>query len=771
LRTYIPPAAALLAIVRGLGAAACIAVLVAGSVACAADGEIPVSLIGGVPCARGTLAGTKSIPASFIVDLGSTQALRVHERTGGMLELGGQVTASVTLGSVELTGLASTQADGKLLEALTQAHSEELSEIPIVAILGLPAFAGHDVQLDLPAGVLRLLPASTEPSANAERSTPALFTLPYLDRAGRVWLAATGPKDAALHAQLAPLQYDTLIDAALAKSLGAPGGNVSTLKLGPLDLARELALRPEPPSGRIRADVTLGSGLLSSFRVTLSAAQQSVTFERARETRFPEEEQAYFVARAEVNCEAIEKFLDAHGEARLASEAAEQLLAFRIGDPLTSRAEIMKAVGYRAHYEREDRRARTMMELADTVAQSARIDKYLAAADILKAALPYAPRDMNARAGHEIQARLGYFALRRDDLAAARVHLLSAAFGLPRDVNVNMWLAELYDRTGKQTRAWSRYLEAAISREAPPEAFAGLDRLNCDPNFRATFTMQDAEELLEGRVPDFHASDRFVRGAAGRTPPVRLVETFTCLSSAPTMAPELAFNGLREYFAGTDVVLITYPVQIPESDPLASPVGVTRGLFYGLDATPVTYFDGRNPQTQSGDETAAEATYTAYRQAADAGRRTATPWRLTGDVGFANGEIAGRIDVDGPAATTDLRVFIILCEKTVMAPGTNGVVLHRNVARHGFSPADGYEVARTAGRRTYEFKLAVADLAADLQRRLERAQKEGGFAFKVHPTYVDPRACLIAAFVQDATNQEVLAAGALDVRPRDGAHP
>jgi hypothetical protein len=764
-------AAARRALIRGLGAAACIAALVIGSPARAADGEFPVTLIGGVPCARGTLAGSKSIPASFLIDLGSTQALRVHERTGGMLALGGEATARVTLGAVELADLRSTQADGKLLEALTQEHSEELNEIPLVAILGLPAFAGRDVQLDLPAGVLRLLPASTDSIPAADRNTPALFTLPYLDRVGRAWLPITGPQDTELRAQLAALQWDTLIDATLAKSLDAPGGNVSTLKLGPLDLARELALRPEPPAGRIRADVTLGSGLLSSFRVTVSPAQQTVTFERVRETRFPAEEQAYFVARAQTDSEAIEKFLDEHAASRLANEAAEQLLAFRIADPLTSRAEIMKAVGYRARYEREDRRARTMMALADTVAQGTRLDKYLAAADILKAALPYAPRDMNARAGHEIQARLGYFALRRNDLAAARVHLLSAAFGLPRDVSVNLWLAELYERTGKATRAWSRYLEAAISREAPPEAFAGLDRLNRDPNFRATFTMNDAEELLEGRISDHHSAERFTRGAADRTPPVRLVELFTCLQSAPTMAPELAFNGLREYFAGTDVVLITYSVQIPERDPLASAVGVTRALFYGLDATPVAYFDGRDPQTQSGDESATEATYAAYRKAAEGGRRDSTPWQLTGDVRLSDGAIAGHIAVDGPTATGDLRVFIILCEKVVMAPGANGVVLHRNVARYGFSPADGYAVAPAAGRRTYEFKLATADLTADLERRLERAQKEGGFAFNVHPTYVDPRACLIAAFVQDATNQAVLVAGALDVRPRDGARP
>jgi hypothetical protein len=749
--------------------AGCGAVLALLPSAHAAD--IPVSLVGGTPCVRGTLAaGAKSIPVNFVLDLGSTQALRVHDKTAEMLALGPANPARVKLGEFDAGEFPAGAADGRLLDELSRAYSEALNEIPASALLGLTAFAGQDVQLDLSAGTLRLLPPAAD-STDDQANSALAFTVPYLERAGSLWLSVRGPQDTPLYARFAALQTDTLLDAGRAAELGAPGGNVSTLRIGPLELTEVVALRPEPPTGHLRADLTLGTNLLTTYRVTVRPTTQRISFERTRAVRFPTEEQAYFIARAEQNAERIALFLEQNPESRLVREAAQQLLKFRLQDPLTSAEEVMTAVRSRAGCEREDRRAQAMSEMADAVAASQRKDRYPLATRVLEAALAYAPQDLNARAGHEIQARLGYYALRQDDLAAARVHLLSAAFGLPRDATVNLLLGELYERTGKATRAWSRYMEAAISREAPPEAFAALDRLNREPGFRAAFSMADAEQLLEGRIDEFHPSERFARVHAARRPALRLIESFLSSEQPESAAPERAAAGLAEYLADPNVLCISYHLAVPAPDALASGVGVTRLLFNEADTTPLLLIDGRTALTLAGDERATDEVWAAYRRAVDDAHATESPWRLSGAVEVGDGQLRGHVDVEGPAAPAELRVFALLCERVVMAPTRNGVVLHRNVARHGFAPADGFALSSAAGRRSFELTLAFPELSDVLTKRLERAQQEGSFAFSVHPTYVDPAACLIAAFVQDATTHEVLGVCAIPVRTAGSAAP
>lgn len=740
---------------------------------CAATGDIPVKLVGGALCARGTLAGPRaSIPANVLIDLGSLTPLRVHERTADMLGLSPTAAAQLTIGELTLTELRAVRAEGKFLEDLTREHAPELGEIPAVAILGLTAFGGQDVQLEAGTEVLRLLATSGE-GVPESGSSETLSLVPYVERVGRIWLTARGPGQTELSVLLATLMCDTLVDATRTKELGAVAGDLESVQLGTLNLAREVALRPEaPPEGtRVRADLTLGTCLLSNFRLTLVPGRRVAVFERLRPARFPSEEQAYFRARAAGDAAGIQDFLAAHADSRLASEAAEQLLALRLADPNSTRTQILDAVQRRARGASEDRRAQIVMGLADAVVGTERTDRLELAADVLRVALEWAPRDFNARAGHDIQARLGWLALQRDDLQQARMHLLSAAFGLPRDATVNLWLGQLHERTGKLTRAWSRYLEAAIAQEPRPEAFAALDRMSRDPAFRATFSMADAADLLEGRVPEFHPAGRFMRTAPpGQAPPVRLVETCISLNHPPTMAAELAFDGLREYFAGTDVVFVAYHVAVPEYDPLVSRVCVSRSLALDVESTPATFFDGRNPVTAEGDDRAAPQVYAAYLSAVEDNRRAESPWRLAGTATFEQGEIRARIELDGPAATDDLRLHVLLCEKLVLAPGQNGIVLHRNVARHGFSQPDGDPVSAAPGQRGIDVRLVVKQFMDDLTQRLSQLEETGGESVAIRPTYVDPGACQVVAFVHDTGSNVILAAKAIDVQvPKAGA--
>ncbi|MBN1513571.1 MAG: hypothetical protein JXB13_16265, partial [Phycisphaerae bacterium] len=424
-----------------------------------ADREIPLALIDGRPCARCVIAcGERSIPANVTFDLGSRAAVLVHDRTAKLL--GADVARRVELrfGDLVMPNLQAVAVGLTELEALTRDHAAELGELPAVAIVGMPAFKGYTPQLDLAAGVLRLLPAidpgSDWPSAGVGLGNEKLITLAYEEQGHGHWLSAVVPDDGEgfkLRVRFSTAQHDTLIDGTVADLAGAPGGDLETLNLGPINIARYVALRPEDLTQIPvpHPDVMLGTGLLSHFRVTIDLANRRMAFEPVREPAFPTEEREYFKARVEQDAGALEQFIEKHTTSRLVGEAAIELLALRLDEYPPDEQAIRRAVRHRANAAPPERRAQTMVELADMLLNGERDDRLALASYVLEVGLEYAPLDVNARAAHLLHARLGYVALQTDDLKQARRHLLSSAFGMPKDPLVNFWMGELYERSGR----------------------------------------------------------------------------------------------------------------------------------------------------------------------------------------------------------------------------------------------------------------------------------------------------------------------------------
>ncbi|MGB9626954.1 MAG: hypothetical protein ACPMAQ_19035, partial [Phycisphaerae bacterium] len=392
-------------------------------------------------------------------------------------------------------------------------------------------------QLEVGEGILRLLPAAqrhppatSRPTddATADGSSATACSVPFEDRGYGYLMAGRAPDDFAIRVLFYTSGYDTIIDSNTADLAGAPGGDLDDLRLGTLNLARYVALRPEDLSGtpQPHPDVILGTNLLSYFRVTIDWVNREIRFEQTRTPRFPTEEREFFLARAKGDADAIESFLKANPSSRLATEASTKLLALRLDEYPPDRDAIGRAQRWCAEAAPKDRRSGLMVEMADDLLSGKRDDKYALAANALKIGLEYAPSALNGRTVHDLRARLGLIALRNHDPKQARRDLLSAAFGIPRDPFVNLWLGELYEQSGQLMRAWSRYAQSAISENPPPEAMTGLDRLNRDPAFRASFTMADAEQLLEGRIAEFHPAGRYAEEVLA-TPPTRPTATTT----------------------------------------------------------------------------------------------------------------------------------------------------------------------------------------------------------------------------------------------------
>ncbi len=731
--------------------------------------QIRFRMIDGKPCAACTLHGPrKSIPANVVIDLGSRVPLLVHRNTARLLQIGGDTPAELRFGDLVLAELGAVAVDLPSLDELSKEHAPELGEIPAVAIVGLPAFHRYVVQLEVGQGTLGLLSPSEagEPPAGEPENASKVASFSYEERAYGYWLTAVAPDDFRLRTRFMTSAYDTVIDAVAADLAGSAAGAIDRLHLGGINIARFVALRPEDLSGlpEPRADLLIGTNLLSSFRVTIDPARRRMTFEQTAEPRFPVEERAYFEARAAGDAGGMERFLEAHSASRLAAEAAGALLALRLDEEPGDRDAIRRAIGWRAVTTPENRRSMAMVTLADELIAGRRADRHDLARDALQAGMPSAPADLNGVAAFHIHARLGLIALRLQDRIEARRRLLSAAFGLPRDPLVNLWLGELYEQSGKPVRAWSRFVQSALDRHAPPEALAGLDRLNRDPQFRAAFSMADAEQLLEGRVVEFHPADRFEPpGGGGAGPPVRLVELFTSIDEPSTSAPQLAFDGLRQYFEEAPVVLIQYHLASPAADPLVSAAGRSRAAFYGTTTAPAAFFDGQGPVTAAGTDQDAAGVYAEYLKAALASQPASGGWTIRGQAVLSGETIAATVTLAGPPAAESLRLHVVLCEKAVMVPGANAIVLHRNVARARLSPEEGFMLPAADGERSFDVQASVGEIVRSLEHGLAELEEQRKVSFLMKPTLVDGRAAVLAAFLQDRNTRRVETGCAIEV--------
>lgn len=743
--------------------------------------SIPIQLLDGKPCARCMLAGPQhAVPANVVIDLGMRAPLVLHDQMVKLLEVSSEQPCTVRFDEVALERLSVIGQDLSDLSAMSGRYAAELGEIPLAGVVGLPAFEPWVVVLDIAGGTLSLEPADAQDSdgataADAAATAPAsrtgsLTSLAYREEGHGCWLTGQTSDEMDVRVKFGTWQRVTVIDSIIADLAGHPAGDVPILRLGGINVAEFVALRPEDLSGFPDPvpDVILGTDLLACFRLSIDTQHKRMHFEQLREPSFPADERAFYVARYDRNADGIEAFLTAHPKSRLAEEAAELLLTLRREARPADREALMRAVKLRSGYIPVDRRASRLMTLADELLAADIEDGRQIARDVLDLAAEWAGDDLNGTAVHHLQARRGLLALMDDDTAAARRHLLSAAFGLPKDGMVNLWLGECYLRMGKPVRAWSRFVQAALAEEPPSQAWKFLDRLHHDPKFRKTFSMSEAEQMLEGRIPALHAASRYAEDAVNEADgsdhrPARLVELFTCIDAPATAAPELACSALAEYLADEGTVFVTYHLPSPAPDPMFTQAAASRATYYGVTTAPAAVFDGGEPITAGGEEAAADALFAAYRKASrlpdDAtGGGTAIDLHAACEAG----RIRGSVSATQVGGGDGCRLHVLLTENVLIVPGANGVVLRRHVARALLTPPEGVAVAAAGGAEPFTIDVAIEDIERRLAGEIDDLETELNVEFLMRPTFVDPSAVSIVAFVQDMQTRRILAARSLD---------
>lgn len=803
-----------------------------------AEGQFPIKLIGNHVVARCTLkSAAGQMPIHLLVDLSPETALVLHDKTAGALSLGptektiavtfaGMATGAdgPTLGSVSISAVAMPLAD-----QLTAEYAPQLEEIPVGGMIGLGAFAGQVLQIDLPGSSVRF-----GNSGDAAFSPgPGAIDRGYVPVPQGVRLEGDPTATAADGSPALPeiglsmRQYEALAEQAVVGRFGVGGPAAKAIPLGSVDVTRYTALRPlngKLPTGQ--PELLLGTQFVSHLRVTIDQPASRILLEPVREPASPAAEQAALLALRDNDLAALEAYLkDREPTSRpvaasspaarpqapavrpraprvapsrvapsrvapsqastgpeapraagagdrgtqnaptwLWAEVSKRVLERRLADASSPIGALDDALRFYALGIRESARSRAMVGMADQLLAKKEPRLNGAVATCLALAERDAARDINASAVHEISGRRGLLALQAGDLKQARRHLLSAAFGLPEDPKVRVWLAQLYRQSNQPARAWSQYVEATLAKQPPMDAFFGLAELNRDPSFRATFGAADAELMLEGRVPSYsHPKAR----EPDVQPAARLIEFFPDANNGKSVAAQLAFRALREHFAGTHAVFIAYHL-----DPqLSIPLTKQRAERYG--AGPGALFaDGRLLGDKGGDADDAAGVFGEYlgklvRPRGAAPRPPAV--ELAVSAAARQGAIAADVKLaPGPRAESipedaDLRLRVFLVERCVFAVAANKVPLHYNVVRGEMTPAGGVPIpeGHSENRLTTDLE--------ELARALARAPESGpAIASRIRAGHADVREMQVVAFVQDALTFRVYAAA---VAPVDQEQP
>jgi len=725
----------------------------------------------------------RRIPANLWIDLDRAAGFELHGRAAQALGFAGDGSSSITL---HLLGSNLAIAEGgpgdeEAMEEFTRLHSRELGEVPLIGALGSKWLAGHHLVIDLRDGFVTLSPPA-EPSGAA----PA-------EEAGSVVAAATIAEDLVRFPvrladgsirtlALGTSRHDTIVDADLCRALGHPAGDIGPVLLKTIDLSRTVALRPEPLAslGEAGADDALGViglGLLSHYRVEIDRVNRWVRFAETAPAEFPAADLEYFRARASGEAEPLVLWLAAHPGARLAREGALRLLEVRLaaGDDL---ATCREALEWLDKTTEEDLRTTAALRLADELAAAGRPELAIEAGRI---GIASGRKDRYPEAVHALHRRIGELLLERGESDAAWEHLLSAAFGLPDDGEVNLLLGRLYEEKQSWRRAQSRYIQAVIRPESGGEAVAGLERVQTKLAGEP-LSVDLVDRMVRGKVHNFSAATKFEPTPETATNRCALVELFTNPHfgrpqgetwESFAIGGAMAIEGLLGHFGRDRAVVLVHAIDLPEPSALATELGVAAFDAYGLQGPTTTVIDGVAFGPGAERWRNAEAVFEENRalvlaELAKPSEHTIAIAAELDPAGAAPGTVRGTVRVEGPAG--DLRVQVVLAERGVLYPGKALIVVHRMVARGSLLGAvAGLPYEPKDGGQTFEFSRALADITAENVRFLERREAAGGAPASRLSVAIDPRQVSIVAFVRAGAAGEVLQAAQLDLGAIGGA--
>ncbi len=787
------------------GATASLPQSASGGAAPSVGGSIPVQVVAGklvVSCDLATAANR--IPVNLFLEHEGRHGLQLHNRAAAGLRAESQdgTPRPITMLFPDFQIVVPGRELGpeEVFEEFTKYHSAEIGENALVGSIGVEVFKDWTVTFALASGVVRLEPPASEEEIAS--SAGGRVTSTFVESDGTVvapltllddmaWLPVRWNSGEPAGMMLGTARYDTRIDAAAARSVGRPAGDVGSVRLGEIDFAEYVALRPEQVV-QVHPDLPLGItglGLLESMEVRIDRARREVRMRPVRRPDFPEADLEFFVARAEESPDALLLFLEENEGARLAHEAARLLLDYAIADAAPTK-EIEGAVKWIFDTMAGDLRTTRMLDLMKEMFDAGEVETIVAAGHL---GIESGRDDRYPNAVHEVHGLLGRTLLDRGDGDDAWRHLLSAAFGLPNNGRVNYDLGRFYESQERYRRAFSRYVQAVISPESGGLAIDAMQRVQPlleqdGDGTREPYSVAMVERMIAGKVRSFGASSPFVKSK--ETPVLRtvLVEFFTNghygnEERGGAIGGALGVEGLIGHFspdggleegdggaeedAEANIVFLEHHLPAPRPDALCTQLGADRAAQLGIGNPNAIVIDGQVPTAGAGKWRDAEEIYNRGRKATLARLAVLGDHEVDVlDAKFEDGVLSGTVEVYGPRED-ELALEIVLAEGRVLYPGTSGVIVHRRVARGSLIGSDGPlpftvdAVGDDEDEVTFSFERSLADLEAEIAAHLDQLEADGVGSAPRISMKIDPREIRVIAFLYSETTGAILSADEL----------
>lgn len=444
---------------------------------------VPLKLVDGhMVIAVDLVSKASNQSVSLLVDLDAPHSLALQKAAMKGLKLADGET-SVTLSTIKgfkarvsTRGLAPYAGRVDMAE-VTALYGSALDDRPLVGTVGVAFLKNYHVILDIQAGKLELL------APGKEDVRPQGVVIHPLDASDGHIRIPVNRGDERIGAVMLSSAYDSYIDAVVAKSMGAPAGNVMDIKLvgsgGEFTLSDYVAFRPAGVFGKFEAVLTAGVNLLKNFRVEIDWANGYVSFAQTQKPSYPKGDFAFIRAEVAKSSDGLADFMEKYPDNRLAKEAAGLLVDWRMQENADDASLLEAARWYRDTGPKGLKGAYTMA-LMDRFAK-----KFPKRSELIikvgEQGLEVASKDLDKQTLYKLHDQVGQRRLAAGDVHGAWKNFLSAVFGMPKDAGVNLNLGRVYEQQKRYRRAASRYEQAlklkGLSAEDVKEAKIALKRV------------------------------------------------------------------------------------------------------------------------------------------------------------------------------------------------------------------------------------------------------------------------------------------------------
>jgi hypothetical protein len=256
-------------------------------------------------------------------------------------------------------------------------------------------------------------------------------------------------------------------------------------------------------------------------------------------------------------------------------------------------------------------------------------------------------------------------------------------------------------------------------------------------------------------------------GRKARSDRAVLFELFTNADDPPSLAAELAFDGLGRIYKTPEVVRLQYHLHQQDApDALATKAGDARWAYYqarlgGAAGIPTAFANGRPGAPGGGDFGVAAIKLKQYRALIDPQLDIAAAANLRLAANRDGDKVSITATVTGLTKPSDkIRLRIVLAESVVRYRGSNGVRYHQCVVRGFAGSPDGIPMPQPTAEQKATVDLAA--LRASLNAELDEFQKKANETITERPLAL--RSMIVVAFIQDDVSHEVLQAAQIDVK-------